>query len=307
MTINADQQKENLEFLWRVFQSNPGIQRALELHRSLSRPELASLLRHHGKGEVSRSEAGERDAWDQLLAAYSQLAVAAIAGYVPIDFGPEINKAIYDALKNSPVRTYYESHYKLLLPSLLRLHCEGDISLPCEQSESAMEAFEWFWRFENRFGKSSEVETFLRLLDGCHYGDFDLSAFKRFLKDPITALAGLSKTTFEQSIEETAVLGMIRFLEFCQELGDALEEMKDIPLTQSAIWFYYAYWFEEFKSDVAEQAITCIGTMREWVKKSNRETQDAALESEERVRRAVHALTSGVYSEALLDGVRSKV
>ena len=144
----------------------------------------ALLLRHHRKAVVIGSETGERDAWDQRLAAYSQLAVAAIAGYVPIDFGPEINKAIYDALKNSPVRTYYESHYKLLLPSLLRLHCEGDISLPCEQSESAMEAFEWFWRFENRFGKSSEVETFLRLLDGCHFGDFDRSAFKSFLKDP---------------------------------------------------------------------------------------------------------------------------
>ncbi|HVY94351.1 MAG TPA: hypothetical protein VHA14_16435 [Bryobacteraceae bacterium] len=296
--------QEHLDFLWPTLQSREEVQAADRLCRDMDDASLAHLLRPHSAGGVSTlQEIENRQTFDHALQSYCLLTVAIIAGYVPADLGRSVRETAKAFLNRGPVRLYYEKHYPVFLPCLLRLHVNGEISLPQESGDVAWGGFQWFVRFSGRFDKDRNLEAFLRLLDGFQYGDFNISSFIASLDKPDEALAGIVKPVDLLNRRDRTVLGMLRFMTFCREFAPALDAMNEAPLTQSACWFYYAYWFKGFREDVGDRVNTCLRIFDQWIQSSNSIGVAAALEAERtvaEVRTAMAGLIDGHYGAALL-------
>jgi hypothetical protein len=305
--MDAAAQQQNLESLWRGILNREEIQAALAILEGRSEDEVRRLLRHHREGTVTGGEIAERDRVDSFLGVCGQLTVATVAGFVPRKWDGEIAARIGAILRNPPVRAYYESHYPLLLPRLLREACTEDRLLPGEDEEASWGAFQWFWRFSTRFLGDTELWWFLSLLDGFHYGSLNIDSFAEFLADPQRALAGVQKLPEQRTMAETCTIGMIRFLEFSREFGDALRQMEGTPLTRSAIWYHYAYWYREF-ADVREHGGKFLTAMLAWMDapsagfQSRREAESAVAST----RQALAELTGSLYAGALLDALETK-
>jgi len=162
-------------------------------------------------------------------------------------------------------------------------------------------------RFAGRFEKDENLRMFLNLLDGFRYGTLDIDSFLISLQNPEKALTGIAKPPDLLTRQESAVLGMLRYLTFCRDLAPALKAMKDAPLTQSACWFYYAYWFKEF-ADARDRIETCLNTLGEWLQ-SSKIGANAAREGEKQVaetRVALVALIDGRFGAPLVNWLKSK-
>ncbi|HVW10190.1 MAG TPA: hypothetical protein VHC90_16500 [Bryobacteraceae bacterium] len=296
--------QQHLDFLWPTLQSREEVQAADRLCREMDDAALAQLLRpHRSTGNPGLQDIENRQTFDHALQSYCLLTVAIIAGYVPGDLGQDVRETAKVFLNREPVRLYYEKHYPVFLPSLLRLHVNGEISLPQSPSDVAWGGFQWFVRFSGRFDKDRNLEAFLRLLDGFQYGDFNISTFIAGLDNPAEALSGIVKPVDLMNRRDRAVLGMLRFMTFCREFAPALDAMSEAPLTQSACWFYYAYWFKGFREDVGGRVNTCLRIFDQWIQSSNSIGVTAALEAEktvDEVRTAMAGLIDGHYGAALL-------
>jgi hypothetical protein len=296
--------QQHLDFLWPTLQSREEVQAADRLCQDMDDAALAQLLRPHRDGErFTLQENEKRQTFDNALQSYCLLTVAIIAGYVPADLGRSVRETARAFLNREPVRIYYEKHYPVFLPSLLRLHVNGEIVLPQQPGNVAWGSFQWFVRFSGRFDKDPNLAAFLRLLDGFQYGDFNISSFLASLDNPEDALAGIVKPVDLMNRRDRAVLGMLRFMTFCREFAPALDAMSEAPLTQSACWFYYAYWFKGFREDVGDRVNTCLRIFDRWIQSSNSIGVAAALEAEKtvsEVRTAMAGLLDGHYGAALL-------
>jgi hypothetical protein len=303
--MNAAAAQEHLDFLWPTLQLREEVQAADRLCREMDDRALAQLLRPHvDKESFTLRENESRQTFDNALQSYCLLTVAIIAGYVPGDLGKGVRETAKAFLNREPIRLYYEKHYAVFLPSLLRLHVNSEIALPQEPSDVAWGSFQWFVRFSGRFDKDRNLQAFLRLLDGFQYGDFNISTFIASLEHPAEALAGIVKPDDLLSRQDRAVLGMLRFMTFCREFAPALDDMSEAPLTQSACWFYYAYWFKGFREDVGDRVNTCLTIFDQWIQSSNSIGVSAALEAEKtvaEVRSAIAGLVDGHYGAPLLN------
>ncbi len=303
---------QHLDFLWSSVQARPDVVAAHRLCEQLrDDAALSVVLRDHRQAPItSEREIEQRAAMDHAIQAYSQLAVAGIAGYVPADFGADKENRVRHMLGREPVRRYYEEHYKLFLPSLLRLHVTKVAPLPHDDGEFAWGCFQWFIRFSGRFEKDADLATFIDLMDGFHWGRFSISSFLSGLKAPETALGGLVKPADTLGMQDRALLGMFRFFAFCKELAPALEAMADAPLTQSACFFYYAYWFNEFKEDVGARVESGLEVLERWLTSSAVAGTAAADEGQKTVdqtRAAIKALVSGRFAVPLLKHYHQRI
>jgi hypothetical protein len=300
--------QEHLDFLWPSLQQRKDVIDAKAICAKLDDKDLAVLLRHHRDGAVSGlTEIEQRQTFDYALQAYSLLTVALVAGYVPADLGKEPRREIESFLGREPLRRYYEENYPVLLPSLLRLHAKGEAQLPQESGDLAWGSFQWFVRFSSRFEKDPNLERFLNLLDGFYYGDLSIETFLNGLREPATALVGILKPPDLLTPKDQAILGMFRFMTFCKELDPALKAMADVPLTQSACWFYYAYWFKGFAEDVGSRIESCLSILQQWINSSTTMGADAAAQGEKAVaetRTAITALVDGHYAAPLVNRLR---
>lgn len=306
--MTLKEKKANLESLWRGIEVQAKVTRGLELLESLPEAELKVLLRHHSERKVPWREVDQRDCIDRVLGAVSQFAVATVAGYVPAKWDGTLAKRIGQLLSGDALRTYYEIHYKLFLPTLMRLACADGLQLPQEDTRESWGAFQWFWRTSMRFQDDTDLWSFLWLLDGGSFGDFGLAQFHEGVADPRAALAGVGKPADLRSPLETSTIGMVRFFEFSKELGDGLAQLEDQPLTASAIWFHYAYWYKEF-AQMEAQIEQLLSVMKSWVDAAPVGVRGLreAEEDMERLRLRIQELTSGRYSKALVDAINLKV
>lgn len=299
-----DERMLHLDFLWRSLMSQPACERAVGRVKELDDEKLRWLLRHHGEAPVAGGEVEDRDDQDRLLGAYGELVVALIADYIPPKLDEKVTGEVLEVLRRPPVIAYYEQHYRILMPSLLRLHCEGAILLPREtEREEAWKRFEWFRGFAQRFRADRDLESFLWLLDAGIYSGYDLRAFLKFLEKPDEALAGVWRHPENRSPLDSLVAGMIRFFEFCLDLAEELRRAGKTPLLGSAIWFYYSYWFREFSHDVGPESKKLLAIMRGWAAKLPAHEKQAAKRTDEDVRRALEELTGSRYSDPLMDAL----
>lgn len=305
--MDAAARQQNLDSLWRGVLNRNEIKAALAILEHRSEKQLTTLLRHHSKREVTGVELDERDQVDSFLGICGQLTVATIAGFVPQQWVGEPAGRIGAILKKEPVRIYFEKHYRLLLPTLLSRACNDGLLLPVEDQEASWGAFQWFWRFSTRFIGDEDLWWFLSLLDGFWYDDLNITTFAAFVKDPQRALAGISKPPESRTMPETCAIGMIRFLEFTREFGDALREMEATPLTRSAIWFHYAYWYREFVG-VKSHSNKFLAAMLAWMDAPGATAQSRrdAEASVARTKQALAELTGSRYAPPLLNALKTK-
>ncbi|HVV43710.1 MAG TPA: hypothetical protein VHC72_00850, partial [Bryobacteraceae bacterium] len=135
--------QEHLDFLWPTLQSREEVQAADRLCRDMDDAALAQLLRpHRAAGASTLQEIEDRQTFDHALQSYCLLTVAIIAGYVPADLGSTVRETARTFLNREPVRIYYEKHYPVFLPSLLRLHVNGEIVLPQQPGNVAWGSFQ---------------------------------------------------------------------------------------------------------------------------------------------------------------------
>jgi len=307
MTAVAKLAQEHLDFLWPSLQQRKDVIEAKAICGKLDDRGLSHLLRYHQPERVSDpTEIEQRQTFDYALQAYSQLTVALIAGYVPAALGGDRSRDIEAFLGREPVRKYYEEYYRILLPSLLRLHAKGGAQIPQEGGDLAWGGFQWFVRFSSRFENDPNLRTFLNLLDDFDYDGLTIGTFLNALSDPSEALAGIVKPPDLLTLKDRAVLGMLRFMTFCKELDPPLKAMADVPLTQSACWFFYSYWFKGF-AEVGGRMEGCLATLRAWIKSSTTMGADAAAQGEKAVaetRAAVIALVDGHYAAPLVNRLK---
>jgi hypothetical protein len=304
--------QEHLDFLWPTIQARPDVIAAHQLCQELDDHALRQLLRDHrlpGQGIDDELEIEQRAAVDYALQAYSLLAIAVIAGYVPSGLDETCRSQLRALLDRTPVRTYYEDFYRQLLPSLLRLHVTGKTPLPSDTGETAWGSFQWFVRFSGRFERDPNLDVFLGLLDGFSWDSLTATSFLDGLTDPATTLEAVVKRPDSLVVRDQAVMGMLRFFTFCAELAPALDAMKEAPLTQSACFFYYAYWFNEFKENVGEQTEKGLSVMERWLKSPTLAGTASVREGQRTIaqtRSAIHALLDGRFAAPLLRRLQSE-
>lgn len=296
------QQRENLGFLWNSINLIPAVQRTQALLEKLTDPECVHLFRYHDPEGVSGSEVRLRDDMDWTLGAYSLLTVAAIACYIEWPLPDAIAAAVSRLLEREGVRRYHELLYPIALPKLLLDAIGNRIKLPKENNPTSWAAFRWLVTFSSRFSDDRHLTSFLWLLDSGSFGEYDISNLLKDIETPKSTLAAVHQPDDRLSRPQSAILGCFRFLVLCRDLDLAFQEMNQAPLTRAAIWLNYVYWFNSFRSDVANNLEQCLFCLRGWLQE--KDSPQWALEqsetTEQSVRQAITNLMAGHYVEPLL-------
>src|SRR5450755_61386 len=119
-----NREANNLAELWHRFGTNTNAAQALAEMRAQASGDgewdLAELLRNHEDEPIEDDdEISMRDAFDDLLAFYSCVEIAALAGLVPEPLPRAFCLDAEKSLCNRHVRSYYRRYYPLLLPDML--------------------------------------------------------------------------------------------------------------------------------------------------------------------------------------------
>jgi hypothetical protein len=337
----------NFEDLRSRTDSSPAAAAVLNILQSYTTPRLTHLLRDHHDEEVAGKEVKQRDAFDETLELYSLMEVASIASYVPKRFPDDYKKRALDALSNTAVRVYYETHYPLFLPRLHRERLEGRWNA----SEEGPELPAYFISFSelSRVIDDDDVEVFLWMLEDGSIDGTSLRDLLAIVKDPerfgaammkgspqknhqgdfwseVTSEAALrNPKKFVRQFEpdedltyaERSVRGFQRFLFFCRDLDRLLCAASEYPLTQSAMWHFHSYWFDEMSDDLKPYLEQAIEGFAQWSDAPGLDVtigndRGAAVsealakrrELTQQLSEAVGRLTSGEYGRALRDAHR---
>lgn len=220
-------------------------------------PDLAYLLCQHDEKTVSD--------FDFLIAYYSLLEIACQIRYVASTFSEAFRKEALYNLSLPAIKRYYEENYPNPLPCLFRLRLEGISPLYEENNDQTTHPlFLRFLGIVNRMREDDEIERFQWFLnsgwtDG--YGIFDPF---RILKSPESTMRALMKNPAKRTIPEQLVSGAQKFIIFCGEFDDLLEETQQFSLFQSAMWSYYSYWFDLIGQKVGRCLGHILDSFIEW-------------------------------------------
>src|SRR6185369_241790 len=118
-SARGSQKVRNLDDLWHRFQRTTSAADALE-EVAAGEWDLEYLLRYHGDEDVDdEDEIWLRDAFDDLLAFYGCVEIAALVGFVPNPLPARFRTSVVSTLGNAYVRRYFRRHYPLILPDAL--------------------------------------------------------------------------------------------------------------------------------------------------------------------------------------------
>ncbi|HUI79598.1 MAG TPA: hypothetical protein VLY24_16850 [Bryobacteraceae bacterium] len=304
----------NLRFLVRTLISSDAhaaVARAVE-----TRPleELLTLLRDHRLRSVPEpSEIKFRRQMDRWLGDASLLLVAWLCGYVsnPVEYSGLLSPI----LGNDAVRNYYESCYPVAIPWLLRLHLGRTVELRSAESVQAAGAFERFSLIYERFKSDRDLNQFLDFLDGFWYGDFsdpiDIRAVEKSFGHPDRVVLAFGRRDDQLTRLDRGIIGMVRFLTFSTELSQLLGLCEDLTLVQSGFWYFYAYWFREFETDVASashQALdNAVKALRQASRVGSAETLSIVASDLDEWKGIIARLTGGTYADGILSATKSAV
>jgi hypothetical protein len=228
-------------------------------------PDLAYLLRHHDEETVSDAETYQRDSFDFLLAYYSVLEIACQIRYVASTFPEAFREEALDNLSRDAVKRYYETNYPILLPRLFRLRLEGTLSLyEKDEGQATHPLFLRFLGIVNRVREDDEIELFQWFLDSGWTDGYGIDDTLRILEKPERTMKALMKNPAKRTIPEQSVSGAQKFLVFCGEFDGLLEEARQFPLFQSAMWTYYSYWFDLIGQKVGRRLGHILDSFIKW-------------------------------------------
>lgn len=274
--------------------------------------ELKRLLRHHRDGGFSDApEIQFRASMDRWLGDAGMLYLGWLSGYVTDPSEVKEREPLLRILGNAAVREYYETHYPVAIPWLLRLHLEGNLELPSTESDKAAGAFERFSVLYERFKSDPDLLQFLDFLDGFWYGDTSArvgiqAVVESFGVPDRVALAFGGKSDHVTPLDR-GIIGLVRFLAHSKDLDQLLTLLEDLPLVRSGFWFFYGYWFREFQTDVAEasnQALdNAVAAVRDGAPAGSADRISVVTSELDDWKRIMDRLTGSRYSAAIPNAV----
>jgi hypothetical protein len=272
-----------------------------QVRSGTSRINLARLLRHHGERPIdSEREIWQRDSFDFLVAFYGILEIASIIGYVPVPLPSARKSEFLEDLSNSSVKKYYEENYPLLLPGLCRLRLEGKLSIVEASSDNRVHSlFQSFLSLESRQRTDDDVDLFLWFLDDGFSDGYSLQDVVGCLLNRSTFLKRILKSPERQDDLDSAVCGFGKLLSFCIDFDSFLQRCSGWPLFQSALWHYYAYWFDLVGESIGPKLLEIIDNFYSWKPEQSRPANKMMREYMDQSRKSIDRLLSGAYGVAL--------
>lgn len=266
--------------------------------------KLAHLLRSHEDEEVTDpDEQADRDAFDDLLAFGSVLELALQLRYV--DPPPAIlANTLREVLEHRAVRPYYEKHYPLLLPQLLRQRLAGGRYYQAHQGPLQLAAFQRALELDTRLMRHEDVLTFLALADGFWIDGVNRHDLRDLTRSPAALLDALTRRK-KRGILDQAANGLRQFLFLTDGLHRLLGTLDEDPDFQSALWHLFGYWYWERRATVVKSLQAMLAAVSEWPT----EATTAAAVPSRRAREldaAIEALASGRYAGAMREGFSAR-
>lgn len=304
----------NWEFLLRQLALSEDHAEVTAKIREAAPEELKKLLRHHRDGFFSLpSDIAFRARLDRWLARAGMIYLSWLCGYTTVPAADTGRELLLPVLANPAVRDYYEIHYPVALPWLLRLHLERNLELTSEPTLEGAAAFERFSVLYERFQSDPDLAQFLDFLDGFSYGGdaarVDIRAVVESFGIPDRVVLAFAKMSDQVTPLDRGIVGLVRFLAHSQDLDQLLLLCQTLPLIQSGFWFFYAYWFREFRTDGAAASSQALDNAVEAVRSAaNPGWADrvslvtAGLDDRKQM---MERLTGGGYAAGLLGAVAS--
>jgi hypothetical protein len=272
-----------------------------QVRSGASRINLAQLLRHHGERPIdSEREIRQRDSFDFLVAFYGILEIASIIRYVPVLLPSARKREFLEDLSNSSVKKYYERNYPLLLPGLYRLRLEGKLSISEASSDNRVHSlFQSFLSLESRQRNDDDVDMFLWFLDDGLSDGYSLQDVVGCLQNRSAFLKRILKSPKRQDDCDSAVCGFGKLLSFCNDFDIFLQRCSGWPMFQSALWHYYAYWFDLVGESIGPRLREIIDNFYSWKSEQSRPANKMMGEYMDQSRKSIDRLLSGAYGVAL--------
>ncbi len=226
---------------------------------------MTRLLRHHAVAVTDPEEINLRESFDQFMEFCSILEIAAISSYVPpvSEWPRQQRESVLQALQHPAVRTFYEKHYPLVLPQLLRGRLQGEAAL-VESGQDAPGLYVRLLDLNVAMRPDVELTTFFRMLDQFTIGGYRISDVNELLKDPDSFFEHLACPPSKRTPLQHGLRGLGRFLVFCDRLGDWLKASSKFPFLQSAGWHLYGYWFGIMRESLARELMGALDEFQEW-------------------------------------------
>jgi hypothetical protein len=203
--------------------------------------ELAWLLRNHVVQGVYGKELVERFEIDALIEFYNLLLIGAAAGYIPSNFGDELNTEIVTVLLHPSVKPYYETYYPYKLTEYtLQYVSSGKVFLQ-KPTITSISSFHDFLSQNRTLKTDKDLERFIGMLDHVWYEDETIDDIIKVL----SSFPELNKaiTAKEKHEKEKGVWGFFKYTVFLSQFRELLKETNS-ALMQSAMWFFHGYYFD---------------------------------------------------------------
>jgi hypothetical protein len=313
----ADTQAANWVDLERLYYTETDAAKGLAVFRQLQdRPrKLDHLLRDHEVMPViDPGEQLARDAFDDLLSFCGVLEVALELRYVDRLAAATVAD-LSQVLWHNSVRRYYERHYPLLLPQLLRVRLAGGRYYQAHQGPLQLAAFQRAVELDTRLMRHPEVLTFLALADGFWIEGYNRRKLVALAKRPGPLFESLTRSKKQRSVLDQAAQGLRGFLFLTDGLYRVLGSLEGDPVFQSALWHLFGYWFAERRETVVASLKEMLASIAAWPADTTRvraATADPTLpEPGSRRSReldaAIEALASERFARPLREGFQQAV
>jgi len=265
------------------------------LHES---PFLRHLLRYHEpEGVDDQKEIDARDSFDFLLAYFSLLEIATLAGFLPTAL-PEEEKQFALAVLDQPnVRKYYTTNYPLLLPKLYRLRLQYGIA-PEATDGGAIPRYQQFLTIVEWQRSDEDMETFLWFLDSGYFGDDSVGDLVAILSKAGAYTRSLLRERSRTPLDK-GVAGYGKFLALCLMLDSLLEDTAQWPLVQSGMFHFYDYWLSSLRRNAGNVLKPTLQAMQEWNLKQNPEMAEAARQELQSAHEKIGRLLRANYAKPL--------
>jgi hypothetical protein len=272
-----------------------------QVRHGTNRIDLDTLLRDHAEDAVeSEREIRQRDSFDYLVAFYGILEIASIIRFVPVPL-PQTRKTEFLAdLSDSAVTRYYQENYPLLLPRLCRLRLEGKPSIHETSSDYRVHSFfQSFLSLESRERNDDDVDLFLWFLDDGSDAGYGLSDVIECLLNRSDFVKCVLRSPRKRDELDSAVCGFGKLLSFCMDFDALLQRCETWPLFQSALWHYYAYWFDLVGGSIGPRIREIIDNFYSWKPEQSSLANHVMGQYMDQSQHSVDRLLSGTYGAAL--------
>jgi hypothetical protein len=245
---------ENFRDVWRLYAFDELLTELAPITHL--HPRDRNLLRHHSQGEVNdRREIYLRETLDNLLSGCGVLEVGFLAGAL-VDEEQRCKIRLAPLLQLPWVRAYYLARYPLPLPPRFLSRIEHGGTVP--EGASRATWFASLLSLDSGF-RDGKLKQFLRIVDGFHVRGVTFKRLKSHVEKSDSILEAVTTPREMRTPMQECVAGLERFLLFCSDLCEVLDNVSDAHALRDATYDLYRYWFavrKETLMDVVNSALS---------------------------------------------------